>query len=55
MKSEFEEELRSLINKTSQENESNTPDFLLAGYLLRCLNNFNETVKAREIWYGRKN
>jgi hypothetical protein len=35
------------------ENGSNTPDFLLAGFLMGCLENWNEYVKAREIWYGR--
>jgi hypothetical protein len=49
----FERELGSLINKYSKENGSNTPDFLLAEYLVRCLENWNLTVNLREDWYGR--
>ena len=50
--SEFEKELEQLINKHSKENGSNTPDFILAEYLLRCLDNFNRTCLEREDWYG---
>lgn len=37
----FEEELKELINKHSKENESNTPDFILAQFLNSCLEAFN--------------
>jgi len=50
---EFMKELEGLINKYSQENGSDTPDFILAEYLVGCLRNFNNTVKEREEWYGR--
>lgn len=46
-------ELQTLINKHSAENGSDTPDFILAEYLSRCLATFNVIVKAREKWYGR--
>ena len=49
----FEKELAGLINKYSQENGSDTPDFLLAEYLTGTLKVYNTTVKAREKWYGR--
>jgi hypothetical protein len=45
------DELTSLINRYSRENASNTPDFLLAGFLIDCLANFEETVRARDRWY----
>lgn len=51
--SEFEKELAELINKHSMENPSNTPDFLLAGYLTGCMRVFAETMHSREFWYGR--
>ena len=51
---EFEKELTILINRYSQENGSDTPDFILAKYLFWCLQNFNEAVKYREKWYGRE-
>lgn len=53
MMSEFERELKNLINRHSRENESNTPGFVLAAYLVECLRVFNEAIQAREKWYGR--
>ena len=50
----FQQELEQLINKHSQENGSNTPDFVLAKYMHNCLGAFNEAVQDRELWYGRK-
>ena len=47
-------ELAALVNRYSAENGSDTPDFILAVYLLRCLDAFDESVNARERWYGRK-
>ena len=51
---EFEKELEMLINEHSKENESDTPDFILAQYLKGCLANYEEAVKARDKWYGFK-
>ncbi len=50
--STFYDELTALLNRKCQENESNTPDFILADYLLRSLAALNNAVKAREDWYG---
>jgi hypothetical protein len=52
--SEFKTELENLINRHSKENESDTPDFILAEYLNRCLEAFNVTIKSRELFYGRQ-
>lgn len=49
----FRKELTTLVNRYSQENGSNTPDFLLAAYLVACLETYDVTVSAREKWYGR--
>lgn len=49
----FEKELEQLINKHCKENDSNTPDWILAQYMSKCLQAFNETVNAREKYYGR--
>lgn len=48
----FYEELASLLNKYSKENESGTPDFILADYLAGCLDTFNKTIRARAQWRG---
>jgi hypothetical protein len=49
----FKKELRDLLNKHSKENGSNTPDFILAKYLVGCLDTFNAALQEREKWYGR--
>lgn len=48
----FRAELRELINKYSMETPSNTPDFILADYLIRCLNTYDLTVESAVIWRG---
>lgn len=48
----FGEELKTLINKYSRENNSNTPDFILAEFMCNALNTFETYVKARDNWYG---
>ena len=54
MKSEFVKELTELLNRYSKENNSDTPDFILANYLSTALDNFDAAVKERELWYGRE-
>jgi hypothetical protein len=46
-------ELRSVLNRYSMENTSDTPDFILAAYLLDCLEAFAKATGRREEWYGR--
>lgn len=53
MGDEFRIKLEQLLNQWSKENESNTPDFVLANYLINCLAAFDSAVREREIWYGR--
>jgi hypothetical protein len=49
----FESELRRILNKYSQENPSNTPDYILAQYMIDCLGAFNAATKHREEYFGR--
>lgn len=51
---DFEESLRSLINRFNYEVGSNTPDFILASYMCRCLDAFDISTRARDRWYGDK-
>ena len=51
--SDFYKELERLINKHCMENESNTPDWILAGYIKSALSAFTAAVQQRETWYGR--
>lgn len=46
-------ELASVLNRHSAENGSNTPDFILAEYMLTCLAAFNIASLHREAWYGK--
>ncbi len=48
----FQEELGALINKHSLENESNTPDYVLATYLIKSLEAFNACIMLRDGWHG---
>lgn len=50
---EFEKELRSLINRHSIENASNTPDYILADFIAHCLIAFNRATHERDRWYGK--
>ena len=51
---EFRGELELLINANSMENGSDTPDFILANYLLGCLEAFDKAVSRRTEWYEDK-
>ena len=52
MEDKFIKELETLINKYSMENDSNTPDYILAEYLSNCLKTFNTALQKRAHWYG---
>ena len=49
----FREELEDLLNKYNQENESNTPDFILVYFILDCLTAFNTATKQRAVYYDK--
>lgn len=48
----FRDDLKHIINCHSQENGSNTPDFILAKYMEMCLKAFDEATNTRDKWYG---
>jgi len=47
---ELAKEITELINRKSLEGDSNTPDFILAEYLVQCLKLFNWTSNKRVKW-----
>ena len=49
---ELEKELAALLNHHSAENESNTPDYQLAEFMVACLAAFNRGMQARDAWYA---
>lgn len=50
--SEFRIKLETLINAEGMESWSNTPDFILAEYLVTCLEAFDRAASMRDDWYG---
>ncbi len=50
----FRNEFTALLNKYNQEAGSDTPDFILAGYLIDCLETFDTYVVKRDDWYSEK-
>ena len=50
---ELERDFSDVINKHCLENLSNTPDFILARFLISSIINFSTTSKSREKWYGK--
>jgi hypothetical protein len=50
----FAQELAKLLNKYSIENDSGTPDFILAEYIRVTLWAFSTAMAQREAWYGRE-
>lgn len=51
-KTKFRIELEKLINRFSIENGPDTPDFILADYLMDCLKAFELTSNRRSVWYN---
>ena len=52
-KANFKTKLTMLINEYSLEDDSDTPDFILARFIEGCLKAFNKAVQQRETWYVR--
>ena len=50
----FKKELENLINIHSIDNEFNTPDYILADYLVNCLENYRKITEQMENWHERK-
>jgi len=50
--SDLKKKIADVINCLSRENDSNTPDFLLAEFMESCLGAFELASNKREGWYG---
>ncbi len=48
-------EIKAALNRASAENASDTPDHILADYLLGCLAAFDAAVNARRDWHSTEN
>lgn len=49
--SKLRREIKAAINSASAENGSNTPDYILAEYLITCLAAFDTAVTLRDRFY----
>jgi len=47
----FRTQVRGILNSLSIDTECDTPDFILADYLVNCLQNYHETIKLRDKWH----
>lgn len=47
----FKSELEELINKHNMEDGSDTADYILAEYLMKCLTAFESATRDRDSWY----
>ncbi|HEX8108517.1 MAG TPA: hypothetical protein VF516_12375 [Kofleriaceae bacterium] len=45
-------ELARMLNRASRENASNTPDFILAAYMLDALEAGERLIRRRDRWYS---
>jgi len=48
----LEKDISELLNRYSYENNNNTPDFILAKYIIGCLESFNRAIVSRDKWYN---
>lgn len=46
------DDIATALNRHCAENGSNTPDWILAEYLVGCLERFDMASRRRERWYG---
>jgi hypothetical protein len=52
MKKEFKKELESLIYTYCMDTDSDTPDYILAEYMVSCLKAFNKATRERDAHLG---
>lgn len=46
------DDLRLILNRYKRDNDSDTPDWILAEYMLKSLRSAEELVKQRDKWNG---
>ena len=47
----LQNELQTVLNYHSRESMSDTPDFILAQYIMDCLAAFERATQRRDAWY----
>ena len=49
---EIVRDIAHVVNKYSLEQESQTPDYILAEYMLKSLSDLNRLMRSRDYWYN---
>ena len=49
---EIVRDIARVVNKYSLEQESQTPDYILAEYMLKSLSDLNRLMRDRDYWYN---
>ena len=52
IRSQLRTDIETALNRNNAEGGSDTPDFILAEYLVTCLEAFDKTLHARSDWYN---
>lgn len=52
MPKDLKKEITTILNRACRENKSNTPDFILAKFMLSCLKAGENLINEREKYYG---
>lgn len=52
-RNDLRSEIEQAINRCSAEIRSETPDFILAEFLVACLDAWDEAQRARRLWYAK--
>jgi hypothetical protein len=53
MSNDLRLEIENAINRVCAENVSNTPDFILAEFMIDCLAAFDKATNTRSAWYSQ--
>ena len=51
MSDQLARDLAAVLNRHSAENQSGTPDWILADYLIGCLDAWNAATRQRDQWW----
>ena len=52
MKKNLKKEIAAVLNRACRENNTDTPDFILAQYLISCLKAGEKLIQDRDNFYG---
>ena len=54
MNNDLEKDIEVLMNQYNVDTITDTPDYILASYLMTCLRNYLITKATTETWFGKR-